>query len=1075
MMSTSRGKLTWSVCLMLGLVVPGASALAASVIVDNRDGGFGILLGSWVTGSLPSSDPWPTDGTGDYRYISTVSGSYTGQAQWRPDLPASGTYNVYVWYGAGGNRANNAPFAVTHATGTTTVIVNQQTNGGMWFPIGQYTFNAGNGGYVRLTNDAQAGKNVIADAVKFEEVAPPDRDLTMAVSPADAGTTTPAVGGPYPQPADEVVSIGANANAGYVFSHWTVSAGSAVGDPNAATTTVTMDQSKTVTAVFVSDQTQLTMTVSPPGAGTTTPLIGGPYTYALDEVVGISAAANEQYAFDHWEVSGGSAVADPNSAVTSVTMDQSKTITAVFVSTAPRQLSMVVTPIGAGTTTPAAGGPYSYSPDDVVGISASANPGYVFSHWTTTAGTAAAAPTSASTTVTMDQSKSAIAVFKSTAVNPGEIRALWAVVFQQGYKTSAQVDTMIAAAVAGNYNVIIAQMLAYQDSGTPSHGAYWNSSIVPKATDITPSSFDPLDYLCTQAHANGIEVHAMSVPFRMCTSWPPANNATLQQHPEWFSVNQANMGCIIPEPLANGIIVLDPGNPDAQEYLLSIMREMLANYPIDGIHWDLEYVSTGYYPTNVDTPNSTLARFKQITGYTGTPDPTYGPWQDFRRRVNDEFIARAHAEILGYCTPTRQIRQSASLIQYGDIEANFTDSESYREFNNWEMWTRMGFLDTAIPMNYDREHVSSQKQYFRNCIPQENIWKNDRELVPGIAIYLNYFWGSIDQINYCRSVGTEGTAHYDYWYTTTDGTSTIHDTTWYTSPSGVQSVFTAPADLPTMKWRDPATATEGTVWGQVTDGATGLPVDDATVQVGSLAPVQTDGNGYYVVAMANATSAGTEYTITAGKSGLPTVTHEHVQVVAGTVSREDIVLATVCTLPPIISTQPQPKEVCAATNTVFAVGATGCPDSPLSYQWQKDSVDLDDGGRYSGVYTPVLNITGVDATCLGTYRCIVTAAEGSTASDGAALGFSATIAPDLNNDCVVVDQADVLVFLSCLTGPDALYAGAGLPDGCMLTPDAQGYVAADFDRDGDIDQGDFGRLQRCLSETFELPDPQCAN
>ena len=26
----------------------------------------------------------------------------------------------------------------------------------------------------------------------------------------------------------------------------------------------------------------------------------------------------------------------------------------------------------------------------------------------------------------------------------------------------------------------------------------------------------------------------MSVPFRMCTSWPPANNTILQQHPEWF-------------------------------------------------------------------------------------------------------------------------------------------------------------------------------------------------------------------------------------------------------------------------------------------------------------------------------------------------------------------------------------------------------------------------------------------------------------------------------------------------------------------------------------------------------------
>lgn len=980
------------VTVALAFAMSAAVASGASIIVDNKDSGFTILSGSWSTGSLASSTPWPTDGSGDYRFASTVTGAATAEVEWRPNLSFTGTYNVYIWYGQGTNRANNSPFTVDHANGSTTIPINQQANGGQWVLLGQYTFNAGTSGRVRLNNSAQSGKVVIADAVQFEEVAPATCNLNMAASPSSAGTTSPAVGGPYTKTINEVVSI------------------------------------------------------------TATPAAG--------------------YAFDHWDVSAGSAVVSPTSPSTMVTMDQSKTVTAVFVSTAPCTLTMVVTPIGAGTTTPAVGGPYTQTVNQIVNISATANAGFAFDHWSVTAGAATASTTATATTVKMDQAKTVIAVFKSTAPSTGEFRAFWAVVFQQGYKSAAQIDTMVAAAVAGHYNVILVQMLAYQDAGTSSHGAYWNSSIVPKATDISPASFDPLAYLCTQAHANGIEVHAMSVPFRMCTTWPPNSNTLLANHPEWFSVEQADMGSITPVPLSNGIIVLDPGNPDAQEYLLSIMREWLTNYPIDGVHWDLEYVATGYYPTNVNTPNSTLARFKQITGYVGTPATTYGPWQDFRRRVNTEIVRRAHAEIMGFCTPTRQIRQSASLIAYGNIESTFSASEAYAEFSDWELWTRLGYLDTAIPMNYDRDHNASQYQYFRNAIPQEMIWANNRELVPGVAIYLNYFQGSLDQINYCRSQGTVGTASYDYWYTTTDGTNTLHDTTWY--PYITSNAFTSSVPVPTMRWRSPATATEGTLWGRVKDAASGLYIDNATVQVGTVAPVQTDGNGYYVVAIANATSAGTTYPVTASKTGYPTVTYGSVQVVAGTVRRQDIQLEN-CMTPPSIATgsQPTPQVVCPGSPATFTVAATGC-GGPFTYAWQKNTSNLSNGGHYSGVTTDTLAVSNTSAGELGDYRCVVTSTGGSTNSSVAALTFKPVIAADFNSDCSV-DQADAGVFLACVSGPDIPYNPVSLPAGCGLIPDAQSRIAADFDHDGDVDQTDFGKFQRCLRGTGVAVDINCAN
>jgi hypothetical protein len=70
-------------------------------------------------------------------------------------------------------------------------------------------------------------------------------NLNMAVDPSGAGTTIPAAG-THSYDVDEVVDISATASAGYAFAYWT----GGVANPTAASTTVTMDGDKTVTAVF---------------------------------------------------------------------------------------------------------------------------------------------------------------------------------------------------------------------------------------------------------------------------------------------------------------------------------------------------------------------------------------------------------------------------------------------------------------------------------------------------------------------------------------------------------------------------------------------------------------------------------------------------------------------------------------------------------------------------------------------------------------------------------------------------------------------------------------------------------
>jgi LruC domain-containing protein len=74
-------------------------------------------------------------------------------------------------------------------------------------------------------------------------------------------------------------------------------------------------------------------------------------------------------------------------------------------------LTMAVSPIGGGTTSPLIGAHSGYAKDFVANISATANAGYQFVNWTVDTGAVVADPNSASTTVVVDLNKTVTAHF----------------------------------------------------------------------------------------------------------------------------------------------------------------------------------------------------------------------------------------------------------------------------------------------------------------------------------------------------------------------------------------------------------------------------------------------------------------------------------------------------------------------------------------------------------------------------------------------------------------------------------------------------------------------------------------
>lgn len=109
----------------------------------------------------------------------------------------------------------------------------------------------------------------------------------------------------------------------------------------------------------------------------------------------------------------------------------------------------------------------------------------------------------------------------------------------------------------------------------------------------------------------------------------------------------------------------------------------------------------------------------------------------------------------------------------------------------------------------------------------------------------------------------------------------------------------------------------------------------------------------------------------------------------------------------LITANPANDSVNEAQNVLFSVTATG---TPLTYQWQYSVdgttyADLSDGGKYSGVTTKDLSITGVDYTYhRNYYRAIVTGGK---------------LPPDTSTSALlhVTDSASLKYFARITTAP----------------------------------------------------------
>lgn len=149
----NSGASAFSGCL--GVAVP------VGCVADDADAAGVTITGAW-TSSTYNSGYYGAD----YLHDGDTGNLGGKSVRFSPNLPVTGTYDVYARWTASANRATNVPMDIISAGGTNTVLVNQQQSNAVWVLLGAFNFNAGTNGSVVVRNDGASGY-VIADAVEF--------------------------------------------------------------------------------------------------------------------------------------------------------------------------------------------------------------------------------------------------------------------------------------------------------------------------------------------------------------------------------------------------------------------------------------------------------------------------------------------------------------------------------------------------------------------------------------------------------------------------------------------------------------------------------------------------------------------------------------------------------------------------------------------------------------------------------------------------------------------------------------------------------------------------------------------
>jgi len=181
-----------------------------------------------------------------------------------------------------------------------------------------------------------------------------------------------------------------------------------------------------------------------------------------------------------------------------------------------------------------------------------------------------------------------------------------------------------------NLNVVILQVRPGCDALYASRFEPWSEYLSGRMGQAPSPKWDPLQFACDEAHARGLELHAWVNPFRARyqeARSPISADHVSRTHPGWV----VNYG---------SYLWLDPGLPEARDWSLRVITDIVRRYDVDGLHID------DYFYPYPEKDGAVLIPFPDDASYARyRRDGGRLERDDWRRGNVDGFVERLDAAV----------------------------------------------------------------------------------------------------------------------------------------------------------------------------------------------------------------------------------------------------------------------------------------------------------------------------------------------------------------------------------------------------------------------------------------------
>lgn len=336
-------------------------------------------------------------------------------------------------------------------------------------------------------------------------------------------------------------------------------------------------------------------------------------------------------------------------------------------------------------------------------------------------------------------------------------------------------------------NALIVQIRPASDAFYPSEYEPWSEFLTGKQGTPPNPYYDPLKFMITETHKRGMEFHAWMNPYRaefnIYKSSISPNHIT-RLHPEWF-ITYGNTK------------YFDPGNKDAQNFVVNVVRDVVKRYDIDAIHFD-DY----FYPYHIAGKEfMDTASFRKYGNGMSLAD--------WRRSNVDSVIlhlSKAIKEENKYCqfgiSPFGVWRNIADDPEGSNTKAGVTNYDGL--YADILLWLKNKWIDYVVPQLY--WEVSQKVVGFKVLTDWWARHAYGRQLYIGQGIYRalearSYAWKNKnelpDQIQFLRQ------------YPQIQGSVFFSSSTFKSNPNGWSdslrnNYYKYPAIPPPMNWIDSA-------------------------------------------------------------------------------------------------------------------------------------------------------------------------------------------------------------------------------------------------------------------------------